>query len=206
MSTYLSSRHVKRWKATFSAHLRHSAVVCINWTILLDQLTVLMVTGHGNLILVCRHHNHILHKTPPKYHVCTGSFRSNYSKNHPIPCIPETDIFASSRNVHDIFGYHDWEWIEPALLSRLHRPLARSKMLWTGGKTLLRQTELLFEIFRWRLTSWCDGNFLISSAELSFKIPLSPRLSDIQARGDLHVTSVSFVCSIQEDCHFLTNG
>lgn len=52
-----------------------------------------------------------------------------------------------------------------------------------------------------------DGKFLILSAELRFKIPLSPRLSDIQARGDLHVTSVSFVCSVQEDCHFLTaNG
>ena len=51
-----------------------------------------------------------------------------------------------------------------------------------------------------------DGNFLISLAELRFKIPLSPRLSDIQARGDLHVTSAGFVCSVQEDCHFLTNG
>ena len=111
----------ERKKTTFLLCLWQNARL-MNWTILPNQLTMLMVT-HDTSILVCHRHNHIHHKSPPKSqlsHVCTGSFRcSNYSRNHPTPCIPERDIFASSRNDRGIFVNHDKERIQPASLLRI---------------------------------------------------------------------------------------
>lgn len=112
----------ERKKTTFLLCLWQNARL-MNWTILPNQLTMLMVT-HDSSILVCHRHKNILHKPPPKFQVslvCTVSFRcGNYSRNHPTLCILERDIFASSRNDRaSIFVNHERERIQPASLLRL---------------------------------------------------------------------------------------